>query len=66
LSWDSSETLRFDEGIDQVHSKGDRKQSAQGIVKTHDFLLACTLEFLAGFGIEPSTCEESDGDDGEK
>jgi hypothetical protein len=62
----SLETLRFDEGVDQVHSKGDRKQATQRIVETHDFLLADTLEFLARLGVEPSAREEADGDEGEK
>ena len=66
LSWDSSETLRFDERVDQVHSKGNRKQSAQSIIETHDVLLGDTLEFLAGLGVEPSAREEADGDESEE
>jgi hypothetical protein len=62
----SLEALRFDECVDQVHSKGDRKQATQRIVKTHGFLLAETLEFFARLGVEPSAREEADGDEGEK
>jgi hypothetical protein len=66
LSWDSSETLRFDERVDQVHSKGNRKQAAKGIVETHKVLLGKALEPFTGFGVEPSAREKTDGDEGEK